>query len=290
MSDPQHSVQQLIKKLALPKEAQANFERYWWPLAKRLAQVDKPMVLGISGAQGSGKSTLATALQILLGQTFGLQVATLSLDDLYFPLSHRRWLAQHIHPLLRTRGVPGTHDITLGLELIRRLRQGHDLTLPRFDKASDDRRLEGEWLQGPVDLVIFEGWCLGASAQNDAALEQPVNALEAEQDADGRWRHHVNQCLAGPYQRLFGQMDMLIQLKAPNWQAVTRWRKEQEQALIAMQGKGMDEAELSRFLLHYQRITEHQLRHSPANAIIYRLDEQRQVTDMQQGGKPDYVI
>ena len=71
------------------------------------------LVVGICGAQGSGKSTLTAVLRKLL-EMRGLRVASLSLDDLYLTRGERRELAARIHPLLATRGVPGTHDVELG--------------------------------------------------------------------------------------------------------------------------------------------------------------------------------
>lgn len=290
MSGKMGAFSQLVEPCALPHRVSRDIEDYWWPLARDVAGLPKPAIVGIGGAQGSGKSTLSRVLQGLLGQGYGLQVATLSLDDLYYPLAHRRWMARHVHPLLSTRGVPGTHDVTLGLELIRRFRCGQDLRLPRFDKGRDDRCLHTEWLQGPVDVLIFEGWCLAATAQDEGALARPVNSLEAQQDTDGRWRHHVNQCLAGPYQKLFAQIDKLVYLQAPDWPTVIRWRQEQEHKRMMETGQGMDDAALSSFMLHFQRITEHQLVHGPVNAQVYRLDEQRQVSRVDERGKHDYVI
>ncbi len=258
----------------------------WWSLAERVAQAAHPFVLGINGAQGSGKTTLATALQRILAQEYGLQVAVLSMDDVYHTRAHRRWLSEHIHPLLLTRGVPGTHDVALGIELVRRFRAGRHLQLPRFDKASDDRKLESDWLQGPADILILEGWCLGTTAQSEAQLQEPVNELEAQQDENSVWRGYVNDCLSGEYQRWFSQLDELIMLQAPDWETVIDWRLEQEQALIAGSGKGMNRAELKDFMLHYQRLTQYQLESPPERVDwLYELDKTRQVIAVQERKK-----
>ncbi|GAA0373234.1 kinase [Bowmanella denitrificans] len=280
------SLAQLTQLLDLSPQALQLLHRQWWPLASSLAVRNAPKVLGINGAQGSGKSTLVKYLQAVVAQEFGLQVAILSLDDLYYPKPHRRWLAAQVHPLLATRGVPGTHDINLGMEIIRRFRAGLELNLPRFDKATDDRALEGHWLQGPVDILILEGWCLGALPQSQAQLKTPVNELEENEDSDGSWRQYVNTQLAGEYQRLFAQLDKLLVLQAPDWQSVQRWRAEQEQKLIARRGQGMSKQALARFMQHYQRLTCHQLHAPPPNAQLYLLDPARQVQN--QPGQPSY--
>jgi len=86
----------------------------------------RPFVLGIAGAQGSGKSTIARAL----AARFGCPV--LSLDDLYLDGAARQRLAETVHPLLRTRGVPGTHDGAAGLAALESLAPG-PAPLPRSD-------------------------------------------------------------------------------------------------------------------------------------------------------------
>ncbi|ALS97071.1 hypothetical protein [Lacimicrobium alkaliphilum] len=286
MSSQNHRIS-LVKGLATgadcSQSAEGDSGQYWWPLAQRLSEQSRPFVLGINGAQGSGKTTLARRLQSMLVQAFGLQVAVLSIDDLYHTKAQRRWLAEHIHPLLLTRGVPGTHDVTLGIELIRRFRAGLSLQLPRFDKSRDDRLLEAQWLQGPADIMIIEGWCLGAQPQSETQLQQPVNQLEKQQDADLVWRRYVNQCLAGEYQRFFAQLDELVMLQAPDWQTVINWRGEQELKLTERTGEGMDKPALAEFMQHYQRLTEYQLAH-PARAInrLYRLNAQRRILSVQE--------
>src|SRR5262249_5714174 len=150
----------------------------------------------------------------------GLTAAILSLDDLYLSRTDRAALASKVHPLLATRGVPGTHDVALGLTTIRALHQGEAVPLPRFDKATDDRSAPASWPIAPagVDIVLFEGWCVGARPQSTDSLISPVNPLEAAEDGAGAWRRYVNDALAGPYQELFSTLDMLILLAAPSFE------------------------------------------------------------------------
>lgn len=240
----------------------------------------RPAVIGICGAQGSGKSTLARAVQDRCRQE-GLASAVLSLDDLYLTHAERQALAREVHPLLMTRGVPGTHDIALGLDVLDGLEGGGPVALPRFDKARDDRRPERDWpIVAPgCEVLLLEGWCLGAFPQRVSELADPVNALEAEEDADGRWRHWVNDMLGDSYQRLFARIDRLVLLAAPGFDVVHRWRSEQERDLAACAGPGdrvMGEAEIARFIAHYERITRAILAEMPARAnLVIRLDETR---------------
>jgi D-glycerate 3-kinase len=239
-----------------------------------------PLVVGLCGAQGSGKSTLAAELAARIGHT-----VVLSLDDLYLTRAARIELACAVHPLLRTRGVPGTHDVGLGLRVFDALDRGLDAPLPRFDKASDDRVAGEHWriARGDTQVLLLEGWCVGARPQTVAALSEPVNALEREEDADGRWRRYVNAALAGDYQRLFARLDRLVLLAAPGFSIVRDWRTQQERALRAVAGADatgvMDDAELVRFIAHYERLTRHVLAEMPGRAdLTIRLDEARRPT------------
>jgi D-glycerate 3-kinase len=241
----------------------------------------RPLVVGVCGSQGSGKSTVCKTLTTRFAQA-GLKVANLSIDDLYLPRADRATLARHVHPLLRTRGVPGTHDTKLGVHTLHALAHGGRVPLPRFDKAIDDRRPKVEWdsIEGPAQLILFEGWCVGARPQTLEALDQPVNALEANEDVDGRWRRYVNDALGGEYQRLFAKIDLMVLLAAPSFDVVLKWRTQQEHELRAQSnGAGvMSDADLVRFIQHYERITRHVLIEMPARAdLVVRLAADRSV-------------
>jgi D-glycerate 3-kinase len=240
-------------------------------------------VLGLCGAQGSGKSTIARRLCRAI-EDRGRSCVILSLDDLYLTRGERERLARTVHPLLLTRGPPGTHDVELGIRLLNRLGLRRAVKIPRFDKARDDRFPRSAWdlVQAPVDVILFEGWCVGAIPQGARALVWPINALEASEDTDGRWRRFVNEALAGDYQRLFGRIDMLVLLAAPGFEVVPAWRHEQEDALRVGEGRGgthlLGPGEVERFTRFYERLTRHILATMPERAdIVVRLDERRTV-------------
>lgn len=232
------------------------------------------LVAGICGAQGSGKSTLATALVRRLAGD-GLRAAALSLDDLYLGRAARAARAARTHPLFITRGVPGTHDIALGLATLAALERGEPAALPRFDKGADEPLPQGRWPRAPAatQVLVLEGWCLGAAAQPPADLAVPVNALEAAEDPDGTWRRHANDQLGGPYRALFDRPDLLVLLAAPAFEVVARWRDEAEEALRRSGAPAaMDPAAMARFVQHYERLTRHVLAEMPARAdIVARL-------------------
>lgn len=232
-----------------------------------------PRVIGISGGQGAGKSTLAALLVDALQQQ-GIRAATGSIDDFYLTHNERRELAKTVHPLLATRGVPGTHDVGLCQRTLDALDGSGLVALPRFDKGRDDRCPRSEWptVQAPLDCFVLEGWCLGAPPQPETLLANPLNALESVDDPDGRWRRFVNEALLGGYARLWAQVEFWLYIRVPDMAAVTRWRTQQEQDLPPERRMTADQ--LDRFIAHYERITRWMFETMPERSdIVARLGE-----------------
>jgi D-glycerate 3-kinase len=260
------------------------------PIAERVVAIDRrgsPLVVGMTGPQGSGKSAAAGALALLL-RDHGLRTAILSLDDLYLTKAERQKLAVDVHPLFVTRGVPGTHDVALGLAVIESLGRASETAVPRFDKATDDRRDRSHWdqVEGQVDVILFEGWCVGARPQVEAALVQPINELERMRDPDGVWRRYANVALAGPYQGLFGKIGFQALLRAPSFDAVLGWRLEQEHKLRDREGPtaGQSDAEIAVFIQHYERLTRWIATEMPARAdVVVQLGDSRQMLGLNSG-------
>jgi D-glycerate 3-kinase len=256
--------------------------------AGRIARSRRPYVLGLSGLQGSGKSTLARVMKAQ-AKARGWATEVLSLDDFYYARSEREALARDVHPLLRTRGVPGTHEIELLLSVLAAVPQASDrlaVTYPRFDKGRDTRLPPSRWpriTQRP-ELVIVEGWALGIRPQSPGALTRPINALERDEDPDGTWRRWVNMQLRS-YQPLWRKFDALIVLQAPNWDIVRRWRGEQEHELLARHAPlAMDAATMKHFLMHFERLSRHALATLPILAdTIVEYDDERHVTGLEHG-------
>jgi D-glycerate 3-kinase len=289
-------IEELRRTERLPASYAGAVFEFVAPLADRVqalrTYLDRPVVIGINGAQGTGKSTLALFLANWLEREQGLSAVSLSLDDLYFDKQTRKRLAEQCHPLLRTRGVPGTHDVALGIRTLDALtgqNSGRVVKLPVFDKAIDDLLPQSEWrsVAAPVDVVLFEGWCVGARRQPDADLNVPVNSLEAEEDPDAVWRKFVNQKLGGEYAGLFGRIDALVMLRTPSFDNVYAWRELQEQKLREAAANGMNACELQRFVMHFERLTRHMLRHMPnhANTLI-DIDETHRMVAMIHEGWP----
>ena len=276
--------------------AYASTARRWFvPLAEDLYLHQKSagatLFVGVNGTQGSGKSTLCDFLLEYLTSMYDLHVISISLDDFYLTSQIRAELAETVQPLFATRGVPGTHNV-IAMQTTFEALAANDLPLsiPRFNKATDNPFPESEWLvvKKPVDIVLMEGWCWGIRAQSDDQVAIPVNGLEELEDIDASWRTYVNKTLKEEYEPLYDYMHYWVMLKAPGFNTVHDWRCEQEHKLKAkltaekadtdkLAGL-MSDAEILRFIQHYQRLTEHGLETLAVDCDrVFHLDEQRQI-------------
>ena len=230
-------------------------------------------VIGLSGLQGSGKSTLAGQV-VSLAQSRGIAALTMSIDDFYLGRAARKELARAVHPLLKTRGVPGTHDVPLvnfTLDALRNASAEKPARIPRFDKGTDTRMPPSRWrhVKHPPRFVILEGWCIGVPPQTEAELRKPINELERNEDADGTWRHWVNDQLKRNYVPLWKRFDELAILQAPSFDVVLNWRDQQERALRKRHAaRAQTTQQLKRFLQHYERLSRQTLKKLPALADL----------------------
>ena len=288
----QQLIKDFIQQERLPSTYLLDATQYFLPLVRDIkAEIQSsrkgPFLIGINGAQGTGKSTLAKLLSALLTSS-GYRTVNLSIDDFYYSKAKRQELADEIHPLLRSRGVPGTHDVDLALNLIEQLYaagSNQQITLPRFDKSLDDCRpvTACEQIQGPIDIIILEGWFVGAKAQAGDELTQAINELEINEDSDGRWRAYVNHQLAGSYQSLFEKIHLLLMLQAPGFEQILEWRSLQEEKLRRLavtDASGlMDRKAIKHFIQHFERLTRHCLRTLPDSADrVFQLNAEHRIT------------
>lgn len=115
MIEPPHWLLDLVQEEHLPQSFTTLAIDYYLPLAKQIAewktQQDTPLVIGINGVQGTGKSTLSKVISVALKKEHAYNTAIISIDDIYHTKTTREALAKTIHPLMATRGVPGTHEL-----------------------------------------------------------------------------------------------------------------------------------------------------------------------------------
>lgn len=288
MAFPENEVDKLVRQERLPADFELIARKYYAPLAadfaKRQTELARTTIIGVNGPQGCGKSTFAKFLSLLLMAGCSKRTAIMSLDDFYLTKTQRQKLAQDIHPLLVTRGPPGTHDVEFGRSVMASLinASAESVTmLPRFDKLNDDRCPEDQWAQffGAPDIIVFEGWCVGVRPQPKNALAESVNALERVEDANAAWRRFVNDAIAHDYPALFDPIDCLVYFNPPDFECVFEWRRRQEERLaeaaIDSGACAMDEQALRRFIMHYERLTRLMMEEMPNRADV-RIDIDRE--------------
>ena len=233
----------------------------------------KTQVIGLAGGQGSGKSTISNILKILLKESFNFETVIFSIDDFYKTLKERKIMSKKINPLFLTRGVPGTHDTKMLLNCIKKLKNSKfkKILIPQFNKAIDDRASKIKWLRvnKKPNIVIFEGWCVGANPQKKKDLFVPVNELEKHKDKKKIWRIRVNQELKRDYKKIFKLIDKIIFLKVPSFKYVFKWRLLQEKKLKILSNgkKTMTDKQIKKFIMFYERLTKHMLK-----TLIHKAD------------------
>ena len=252
-------------------------------------KVDKkrPYFVGLAGGQGTGKTTISSLIKIILIKYFKLKVFRISIDDFYKTRKERISLSKRIHPMLLTRGVPGTHDINMMLSFFKKVKSKKfkRLKLPTFNKAIDDRSNKKSWyeLNEKPDVIIFEGWCVGAKSETNNTLKKTINSMEKAKDQKKIWRKYVNYQLKSKYKNLYSQLNCLIYLKAKNFNLLQKWRLKQERKLwikskMKSNSKIMSKGAVINFMQTYQRITQNMFRYMPKYAsIIFNLNSNHQI-------------
>ena len=248
----------------------------------------KTLFLGFAGGQGSGKTTISGILKMILKNYFKRRIHVSSIDDFYKTLRERKNISSTIHPLLKTRGVPGTHDIDLikNFFYLVKKKKFKKIKLPKFDKSIDDRSKKNLWfnIKKKPEIIILEGWCVGAKPQSNTLLKKPINILEKYEDKDLIWRKHVNQKLKKQYRFFFEMIDYYIFMKSPNFNMLFKWRLLQERKLkkkSQTKKKIMSYNKIKRFMMFYERVTLQMFKDMPKIAsIILTLNNMHQINNI----------
>jgi D-glycerate 3-kinase len=262
-----------------------QLNNFYLPVCKKIyrdyKKNKKIKIIGLTGGQGAGQSTITQVLKLILEIKYNLIVVYFSIDDFYKTLSERTVLAKKVNRLFKTRGVPGTHDINLikktFVDLTKKI--FIPMLVPRFDKSKDDRFPKKYWqkIKQQPNIIIFEGWCVGAKPQQNKDLLKPINILEKKQDLDSKWRLKVNKELKNAYKEIFSKISMLIFLKVPSFDCVYKWRLLQEKKLkLTSKGKKiMSPLQVREFIMYYERITMQMIKDLPSKAdVVLYLDKQ----------------
>jgi D-glycerate 3-kinase len=259
-----------------------NLKKIYIPISfwinNKCKKKGRTLILGLSGSQGSGKTMVTGILQIILKKFFKKNIYIISIDDFYKTLRDRNRMSQQKHSLFKTRGVPGTHDINLikNFFISAKRKKFKKIKLPKFNKSIDDRSKKNYWhnINKRPEIIILEGWCVGAKPQIISSLRKPVNILERHEDKDLIWRKYANEKLKKEYKEVFAMIDYFIFMKVPNFKIVFKWRLLQESKLrkkLHYKKKIMTYSAIKRFIMFYQRITLQMMKDLSKSASIVLL-------------------
>ena len=258
-----------LKKIYIPIS-------FW--IENKYKKKGETLFLVFCGGQGSGKTTATRILKIILTKFFERRIHVSSIDEFYKTSKDRNKMANEIHSLFKTRGVPGTHDINLVKNFfnIIKKKKFKKIKLPKFKKAADNRLKKKYWynIKQKPEIVILEGWCVGARPQSSSLIKKPINILEKYEDKNLKWRKYVNEKLKKEYKFFFEMIDYFIFMKIPKFKMVFKWRLLQEIKLRQKSysnKKIMSYNEIKRFVMFYERITLQMKKDSNKSASVVML-------------------
>ena len=222
----------------------------------------------ISGSQGVGKSTLVIIIKTVIENIYNKKIMSLSIDDYYLNKKKRMQLSKKIHPLLETRGVPGTHELE---KLNKHIKQFENkqfpIITPSFDKLRDNVTKKINIIT-KADILILEGWCCGCLPIENKYLYKNFNSLEANYDKNNIWRNFYNKKLQNEYKNLFKFFDIKIYIQPPSFKYIYKWRADQEKnnLSISVNKNYMNKKQLLKFIQHYEKITKWMIKTMPVEA------------------------
>ena len=272
-------IQENLKKLTNKNFSKKYISQFIIPIINKINN-SKDNKFIIAGSQGAGKSTLAKILQLVLEHTYKKKVMLLSIDDYYLSKNKRIKLSKKIHPLLVTRGVPGTHDIVaLKNDIINFQKKKFPINTPRFNKLKDDISSKKNIIK-KAEILLLEGWCCGSPSINKKYLFQNINHLETILDKNKKWRQYYNSQLKKDYKKVFSLFDQQIYIQPPSFSYILKWRYAQEKnnALKSRNKDFMNKKDLQKFIQHYEKLTKWMMKTMPAKAdILIKIDSNQKI-------------
>jgi D-glycerate 3-kinase len=272
-------IQEHLKQLTNKTFSKKYISQYIAPIINNIhTSKDKKFI--IAGSQGAGKSTLAILFKLALEKIYKKKVMLLSIDDYYLSKKKRIKLSKKIHPLLITRGVPGTHDIVaLKNDIINFQQKKFPFTTPTFNKLKDDVSIKKKIIKN-AEILLLEGWCCGAPSINKGYLFENINSLESKLDKNKKWRQFYNSQLKREYKKVFSLFDQQIYIQPPSFNYIIKWRYAQEKnnALKSRKKDFMSKNDLQAFIQHYEKLTKWMMKTMPAKAdILIKIDGNQKI-------------
>lgn len=272
-------IQEKFKHLTNKTFSKKYINQYIVPIIKNINDSKNSKFI-IAGSQGSGKSTLTTILKLVLEKFYKKKVMLLSIDDYYLSKNKRQELSKKIHPLLITRGVPGTHNIAvLKKDIINFQKKKFPIVAPLFNKLKDDISSKKKIIK-KAEILLLEGWCCGSPPISRDYLFKNINRLESTLDKNKAWRQYYNFQLQKDYKKVFSLFDKQIYIQAPSFTYISKWRYAQEKsnALKSKDEKFMKKTDLQKFIQHYEKLTKWMIKTMPAKAdMLIKIDKNQKI-------------
>ena len=272
-------IQEKFKKLTNKNFSKKYINQYIVPIIKNINDSKNDKFI-IAGSQGSGKSTLTAVLKLVLEKFYKKKVMLLSIDDYYLSKNKRLKLSKKIHPLLITRGVPGTHNIAaLRKDIINFQKKKFPIVAPLFNKLKDDISSKKKIIK-KAEILLLEGWCCGSPPISRDYLFKNINRLESTLDKNKAWRQYYNFQLQKDYKKVFSLFDKQIYIQPPSFTYISKWRYAQEKsnALKSKDEKFMKKTDLQKFIQHYEKLTKWMIKTMPAKAdMLIKIDKNQKI-------------
>ena len=214
-------IQVNLKKLTNKTFSKKYISQYIAPIINNLNNSEHKKFI-IAGSQGAGKSTLAKLFKLVLENIYKKKVMLLSIDDYYLSKNKRVKLSKKIHPLLSTRGVPGTHDILrLKNDILNFQTKNFPISTPIFNKLKDDTSIKKKTIKY-AEILLLESWCCGSPSINTKYLLQNINRVETLLDKNKKWRQYYNSQLKMEYKKVFSIFDQQIYIEPPSFNYILK--------------------------------------------------------------------
>ena len=272
-------IQEKFKHLTNKTFSKKYINQYIVPIIKNINDSKNSKFI-IAGSQGSGKSTLTTILKLVLEKFYKKKVMLLSIDDYYLSKNKRQELSKKIHPLLITRGVPGTHNISvLKKDIINFQKKKFPIVAPLFNKLKDDISSKKKIIK-KAEILLLEGWCCGSPPISKDYLFKNINRLETTLDKNKAWRQYYNSQLQKDYKKVFSLFDQQIYIQPPSFTYILKWRYAQEKsnALKLKSRTFMKKTDLQKFVQHYEKLTKWMIKTMPAKAdMLIKIDSNQKI-------------
>ncbi len=290
-----HRIWQRLEDFAIEKNETEFIHSLWglwlplaWELLALYRQKSNPLLLGIMGLQGTGKTTTAEILSVIL-EYLGVYCVAVSLDDFYKTYGQRQILAQ-MDPRLIWRGPPATHDVSLAIEVLSRLkRRQYPVAIPRFDKSLVGGKGDRAFFEpiNRADIIILEGWFVGVRPVPEKEFDNPPYPIVTQEDR--QFALDCNRRLK-EYLPLWGMIDYLVVFNPEDYRYSLQWRQEAERKMRLGGKTGMTEREVEEFVYYFWKALHPQIflplliNDPQLTQLVVNLDEYRRVTAVYRPG------